>query len=118
MAVEARTVRRVVVGLLVAVVVAWLAFFPVRNYLDQQSETSAAEAELERLDDQIADLEARLADLDDPQAALDLAREELGFVPPGEEPFTVLPQGPTVAVPTGWPFDVLRSGGVGLAPDR
>jgi cell division protein FtsB len=89
--------------------VGYVMFVPARNYLDQQAATTDAEDQLERLDTQIADLEAQQLAFEDPEHIEQVAREQFNFGYPDEEVFAVLPAPPPpLPIPTGWPFDVLR----------
>jgi len=104
--------RRASYGLLVVAVLALIALLvvgPVQTYREQQADTSTAEAELESLETQIAELDARAAALDDDATIEEIAREEYTLVRPGEEAFALLPQGPSpVPVPQAWPFTSIR----------
>jgi cell division protein FtsB len=110
---QAGTAVVVVVALFVA---AYLVAVPARNYLTQQSDTAAAEAELEAIEEEIDQLEGQVGALSDPTELERLAREEFHLVYPGEEAFAVLPAPPPpLPIPVGWPFDALR--GVPLGTD-
>jgi len=97
-------------GLVVLVGVALVVAFPVQRYLDQQEATHDAQNQLDELDHGIADLEERIAELDDPAEIERRAREEYHLVYPGEEAFALLPEAPPpLPLPSGWPFDSLRA---------
>jgi cell division protein FtsB len=100
--------RRAVAGLVVTVLlvaVLLFAVFPTRTWLAQRKETTSAQQEL-------ADLKAKRAATDAAKKRLETdeyieqqAREELGYVHPGEEAYNILPA-PTdpIGLPDGWPF--------------
>ncbi|MEL7207707.1 MAG: septum formation initiator family protein [Actinomycetota bacterium] len=91
------------------VVIAYLAAVPARNYWEQRSATAEADAELDDLRAEIAELEARSVALEDDDEIERLAREEYHYVYPGEEAFVVLPAAPPpLPIPAGWPFDALK----------
>jgi cell division protein FtsB len=91
------------------VVFLYLAVVPARNYWTQRAETARADADLETLQTEIDELEARATALEDPVAIEQLAREEFHYVHPGEEAFVVLPAAPpALPIPPGWPFDALK----------
>lgn len=76
----------------VAIVVCALAFtiaVPLRTYLTQRSEVSEQEQQRERLRDEVAQLEARKAELADPAQVQAEARRRLRYVMPGETPYMV-----------------------------
>lgn len=81
------------------------AVFPTGSWWQQRNQTAAAESEL-------ADLQAARAKIEREQALLKTdaeierrAKEEQGFVNPGEEAYAILPA-PTdpIGLPEGWPF--------------
>jgi cell division protein FtsB len=104
----ARPLRRLIwpVVVLVAVLGALsLSIFPARTWMGQQQQISASRAELAELDEQVAELQARVEALDTPEEIEWLAREHYNMVRPGEEAYGVLPS-PAVPldIPPGWPF--------------
>lgn len=72
--------------------------FPTSTWLDQRRALADTRAELESLQAERADLEARIAELDDDAEIEALARSQYGLVLPGEEAYAVLPA-PEVVVP-------------------
>src|SRR5215217_4590866 len=113
---EARRRRRRLVSMgligLAVLAVAYVGAFPVRTYLTQQSSTAQAEAELSRLNDEVASLNQEIEGLQTDEEIERRAREDYNLVYPGEEPFALLPAAPDpVPVPTGWPYDQLLSVG-------
>jgi len=103
--------RKTTIALVVATLlcVGYVMFVPARNYFDQQAATRDAEDELDRLDQELARLEAREAELSDPDHVVREARERFNLGYPGEEVYAVLPAPPApLPIPTGWPFDSLR----------
>ncbi|HYF47007.1 MAG TPA: septum formation initiator family protein [Acidimicrobiales bacterium] len=103
--------RKTTIGLVVATLlcVGYVMFVPARNYFDQQAATREAEDELERLDQEMAQLREREAQLEDPDHIVREARERFNLGYPGEEVYAVLPAPPAaLPIPTGWPFDSLR----------
>ena len=107
-----RKPRRTTIALVVATLAAvgYIMFVPARNYVSQQAATDDAETQLAQLDAQVADLEQRRVELEDPEQIEQVARERCNLGYPGEEVFAVLPAPPPpLPIPTGWPFDVLRA---------
>jgi cell division protein FtsB len=104
----ARPRRRVFAALVVAIATVGLlvvGVFPTRTYLAQRAATSAAAAELDRLDAENARLERRIDRLLTPAEVERIAREQYGLVRPGEEAYAVLPPpAPPVDLLDVWPF--------------
>ena len=103
--------RKTTIVLVIATLVAvgYIMFVPARNYMEQQAATDEAEDQLAALDAEVADLEQRQVELRDPEQIEQVARERFNLGYPGEEVFAVLPAPPPpLPIPTGWPFDVLR----------
>lgn len=76
----------------VAIVVCALAFtiaVPLRTYLSQRSEVAAEQQRRTALQDNVAELEARKAQLADPAQVQAEARRRLRYVMPGETPYMV-----------------------------
>jgi cell division protein FtsB len=83
------TTRRAAV---VAIVVCALAFsvaVPLRTYLSQRSEVLVQEKRSAELKAEVAQLEARKAELADPAQVEAEARRRLRYVMPGETPYMV-----------------------------
>jgi cell division protein FtsB len=74
-------------------VVAMFSIAPIRGYLDQRTQIAELERQAAVLDHQNQELEARIADLNDPRTLERLARECLGMVKPGEISFVTIPKG-------------------------
>jgi cell division protein FtsB len=100
--------RRVLVGAAVTVIllgVLLFAVFPTRTWWQQRQETAELEAEL-------ADVRAELAAVNDEQDQMQTpaeierrAREDFGYVNPGEEAYNILPApAEPIGLPEGWPF--------------
>ncbi len=75
-------------GLALCAVALSLAY-PLRNYLGQQGAERAAVAEQHQLEDQIADLEAQQAALQDPAYIKAEAKRRLQYVSPGDTVYVV-----------------------------
>ena len=76
----------------VAIVVCALAFtiaVPLRTYLSQRSDVSTEQAKHAALQAEVAQLQARKAELADPAQVEAEARRRLRFVMPGETPYMV-----------------------------
>ncbi len=86
--------RRIFRGALLAVVLVGLLFafvYPTRTYLEQRRETRDAEAQLQLLQSQRAQLQAEAKDLSKDSEVIRIARERYGLVQPGQIPFLILP---------------------------
>lgn len=77
------------VGILVVGVVVLSA--PTQSYLDGRSRVESLAAKADALDDANATLHQRVEDLEDPTNVELLAREQQGFVRPGEVPYALVP---------------------------
>lgn len=100
--------RRALAGLAVTIVlfgVLLFAVFPTRTWIQQRRDTAAAQAELDQVRTQRAKIEREQARLKTSEEIAARAKEELGYVKPGEELYAILPA-PTDAIglPEGWPF--------------
>ncbi|MFM7271661.1 MAG: FtsB family cell division protein [Actinomycetes bacterium] len=91
--------RRVLTGLLALGFVAFVALGPIRTWVHQRHRLAVAEQRLRMLERETAELEAKRKVLETPAEIERRAREELGMVRPGEQPYSVLPAGPS-ATPT------------------
>ncbi len=99
--------RLVVLAIATLVVLAGLVVgsFPLRAIIDQRRETAESSQELAALDEEVGQLEARIARLNDPEEIKRLARERYNYVPPGWESYrTITPPAADVTLPEGWPF--------------
>ena len=92
-------------GTVVFVGVLFFALFPTRTWWQQRQETAAAEAELADARAELAEVQAEQERLRDDEEIRRRAKEELGYVEPGEEAYNILPA-PTdpIGLPEGWPF--------------
>lgn len=94
-------------GLILTVVIAAMLFssvYPLGRYVAVRNDIEALEAEDDALAERFAELTEEAESLEDPDVIEQIAREELGFVRPGEVPFVLLPpadgrSGPSAAVP-------------------
>ena len=75
----------------VAVGVAVVALLPIRTYLSQRQELSAAERRVQVLSGQNGELAERVQRLNTDAEIERLAREQYSLVRPGEEAFALLP---------------------------
>ncbi len=103
------------IGLALFIALLFGAVFPTRTYLAQRASTHRAEAELRQVQTEARAAAEAKAKLESPAEVERRAREELGYVKPGEEAYTVLPSATDpVGLPDGWPFtgveDALRGG--------
>ena len=64
---------------------------PAQSYLDGRGRVEALEAKAAALEEENEQLEQRAADLSDPLNIELLAREQQGFIRPGEVPYTLVP---------------------------
>ncbi len=78
---------------------------PLGLFRDQGERIDAAEAELERLDVEVAALSARADELRDPDAVELMARDQFLLTRPDDELYVIRPpRRAPVAWPAGWPF--------------
>lgn len=68
-----------------------LAILPARTYLSQRSSQAEAQTRLERLETEVAQLDARLEMLSTDSEVERLARKNFDLVYPGEESYRILP---------------------------
>jgi len=108
---------RLLVGLAIPAVVVpvlLLGLYPTRPYLAQRTSTHEAEEELAQLKKENAALTEERDALMSSDEIERRAREDHGFIKPGEEPFAVVPPPPPpVELPEVWPFtgaDALLNG--------
>ena len=84
--------RPMIVALLAVLVLSGVVLTgPVQSYLDARDRVAALEAKAEALDEANAQLEQRVEDLNDPLNIELLAREQQGFVRPGEVAYALAP---------------------------
>ncbi len=86
------TPRAAVLASLV-LVLALAMVVPVRQYFEQRSEIADLERTVEELEQQRAQMRAKLERLHDPDYLERVARECLGMVRPGEVAFVAVPEG-------------------------
>lgn len=95
--------RPFVVALLGALVLGLVMLSgPTQRYFDHRARVATLEAKADALDAEIARLEQRRDDLNDPTHLELLAREQQGFIFPGEVPYTLIPpevDQPRIATP-------------------
>lgn len=95
--------RPLAVVLLVAIALAVVMLSgPFQRYVDGRERVRGLERSVAALDAEIDRLELRRDDLRDPANIERLAREQLGFVRPGEVPYTLVPpevDRPQIATP-------------------
>jgi len=83
------TTRRAAVVAIVVCALAFTVAVPLRTYLAQRSEVSVQEKRRADLQDEVAKLAARKAELADPAQVEAEARRRLRYVMPGETPYMV-----------------------------
>lgn len=81
--------RRAAVLALVVCALALSVAVPLRNYLSQRGELAEVQQQQERLREQVAELEQRKTELQDPAQVEAEARRRLRYVRPGETPYIV-----------------------------
>jgi cell division protein FtsB len=84
----------VVITCLSLAVLVGLAVVPVRTWLSQKEKTRQAEAEISRIDQDIASLERQLDELQTDAEIERRARQDFDLVYPGEESYRILPSEP------------------------
>jgi cell division protein FtsB len=100
--------RRALAGLVVTVLlvaVLLFAVFPTRTWIAQRKETAEAQQELDSIRDARARNKKERERLETDEYIEQTAKDELGYVHPGEELYPILPA-PTdpIGLPEGWPF--------------
>jgi cell division protein FtsB len=83
------TTRRAAVLAIVVCALAFTLAVPLRTYLSQRSEIAQQEHRQAELRNQVAELQARQAALNDPAQVEAEARTRLRYVMPGETPYLV-----------------------------
>lgn len=98
----------------VAVILLILVFLgpgSFRVWSAQRAQTNELNEKIAALDLANSRLEARAAQLRDPEAIKELARRDYGMVPKGSKAFAIIPAPKVDPRPWGtWPFVTLRSG--------
>ena len=105
---------RLIVGVFAALIAvaigAALFVLPVKSWMKQRDTLTTRTAELETLDAANAQLQGQVDRLKTPDGVREAAREEIDYVPDGEERVTVLPVGPaSTELPDGWPYNLVTS---------
>ncbi|MCU1346604.1 MAG: hypothetical protein JWL70_2870 [Acidimicrobiia bacterium] len=95
-------------GLATLAIAALVVFvFPTRRWVDQRSAIAQREQTLATLQNDNAALTARIAALQNGSEVERIAREQYGFVRPGQSAYVVLtPPAPTL--PTTWPYGLVK----------
>jgi cell division protein FtsB len=105
---KARSRRHLGGGMVATVLLVGVLFvgvFPTRTYLSQRAATQRSAAELRDIRDQRAAIERQRAKLRTDEEIERQARENLGYVKPGEEAYNILPtRTKSLGLPDGWPF--------------
>lgn len=111
---ESGTRRRawtIVPAVLAVVIVLTLVFLgpgSFRIWSSQRAQTKELNSRIDALDRANAQLEARAAQLRDPEAIKELARRDYGMVPKGSKAYAILPSPKVDPRPSGtWPFVTL-----------
>ena len=103
--------RRIAFGIVctvVALLVLWWSFDLFQLWLKQGEELTTKQQELLGVTVENAELEQKRDALYSPEKIEQLARQNYGFVRPGEEAFAVPPPAPEpVKLPSNWPFTYL-----------
>lgn len=96
-----------------------MGLVPTRTYLEKQQQIATAEARLAVLSESNREAQAHVDALQTDAEIERMAREQYGYVKPGEETYHVLPppQAP-VRIPDTWPFNQLRDGLPAGGPGR
>jgi cell division protein FtsB len=81
-----------------------LLVVPTRAWLEQRSEARETQERLAALQAANDALEARVAALQTPEEIERVAREQYNLSRPGEQIYSVLPEGLPDGLPSGWPF--------------
>jgi cell division protein FtsB len=86
-----------------------VAVFPTRTYLDKRAEVASAQARLEQLSVANDAAQAHVDELGTDAEIERIARAEYGLVKAGEESYRVTPEAQDpVLIPDVWPFNRLR----------
>jgi cell division protein FtsB len=101
-----RVLVRVLIGGMMLVALLFVFVFPARTLLAQRQRTDEQRKTLELLEEQSRKLEEESSRLQNDAEVERMAREQYGFVYPGERPFVVVPPSttsppaPTTSAPT------------------
>lgn len=97
-----------VAALIVVALGASVFVLPFRDWLRQGDDLDRRQAELDTLDDVNARLEREIERLQTPSGIAEAARDELGFVVPGEQRLALVDRGALPdTLPSGWPYSVV-----------
>ena len=88
-----------VFGALAAVGLLFAFVYPTSTFLNQRSETSTARQRLARINAETQKLEQETKRLKGDAEVERIAREQYGFVRPGETPYVIVPATPTTTTP-------------------
>ena len=95
--------------LIVAAIAAALFVLPVKAWLTQRDELAERKAELAALELANTTLQRDVDRLNTTEGIEDAARDELGYVIPGEERVGIVDAAPLpTALPDGWPYDLVN----------
>jgi cell division protein FtsB len=95
-------------GVITLAIAALVVFvFPTRKWVDQRSAISQREQTLAQLDAEKVTLTARIAALQNGDEMERIAREQYGFVQPGQSAYRVL-AAPAPALPDTWPYALVK----------
>ena len=95
----------VITATVLLVGVLFVAVLPTRTWFTQRSATATSEAELAKVRAERRRVTREIERLRTPEEITKRAREDFGYVKPGEESYAVLPP-PTdpIGLPDTWPF--------------
>ncbi len=102
------TRRRLIVAITATVIlvgVLFVAAVPAKQYLAQRRATARSEAELAQVQAERHRVNREISRLRTPEEITARAREDFGYVKPGEESYAVLPPAADpIGLPDTWPF--------------
>lgn len=90
-ALQLRRHRTMFVGATVVAVMIMAAWFPASDLLHQHEQLASATTELHSLDQKNHALEKKAAELETPSDIERIAQQQYDLVPPGDQPYQVLP---------------------------
>ncbi len=103
-----RAIIAVAATVIAAALVAALFVLPVKAWLRQGDDLSQKRSELDILEQANARLNGEVNRLNTEEGIKEAAREEVGYVDPGEKRVTVLPTpNAPMTLPAGWPYDAV-----------